>query len=116
MTTVHAYAASKPDGALEPFEYELGPIGANEVDIAVESCGIAVGDTSEETQRTLARHPAVVGRATGVHTSIVPPVLEGAVCPVPGADVRGHAVWITLGERIVPSACIVHGGLKGRIR
>ncbi|MBY0475336.1 MAG: NAD(P)-dependent alcohol dehydrogenase [Nitrosomonas sp.] len=46
MSTVHAYAARKANGALEPFEYELGLIGPEEVDIAVESCGICHSDLS----------------------------------------------------------------------
>ncbi len=46
MSTVHAYAARKANGALESFEYELGLIGPEEVDIAVESCGICHSDLS----------------------------------------------------------------------
>ncbi|SFK57814.1 uncharacterized zinc-type alcohol dehydrogenase-like protein [Nitrosomonas aestuarii] len=46
MSTVHAYAANKANGDLEPFEYKLGPIGPEQVDIAVESCGICHSDLS----------------------------------------------------------------------
>src|SRR5690606_4179484 len=46
MSTVHAYAASKANGVLKPFEYQLGAIGPQEVDIAVESCGICHSDLS----------------------------------------------------------------------
>jgi hypothetical protein len=46
MTTVHAYAATQPGGLLEPFEYELGPMGPDEVDIEVDSCGICHSDLS----------------------------------------------------------------------
>ncbi|MCB9850041.1 MAG: NAD(P)-dependent alcohol dehydrogenase [Phycisphaerales bacterium] len=46
MTKVHAYAATEVNGTLEPFEYELGPIGPYEVDIAVEHCGICHSDLS----------------------------------------------------------------------
>lgn len=45
-TTVHAYAAAAPNRALEPFEYTLGVLGPDEVDIAVESCGICHSDLS----------------------------------------------------------------------
>jgi alcohol/geraniol dehydrogenase (NADP+) len=45
-TTVHAYAAAAPNKALEPFEYTLGPLGPDEVDVAVESCGICHSDLS----------------------------------------------------------------------
>jgi alcohol/geraniol dehydrogenase (NADP+) len=46
MTTVHAYAATQPGGPLEPFTYELGPMGPDEVDIEVDSCGICHSDLS----------------------------------------------------------------------
>ena len=46
MKTVRAYAATEANGSLEPFEYELGDIGSDEVDIAVESCGICHSDLS----------------------------------------------------------------------
>ncbi len=44
MGTVHAYAAREANGDLKPFEYELGPIGPEEVDITVESCAICHSD------------------------------------------------------------------------
>ena len=46
MSTVHAYAATEANGIIKPFEYELGSIGPQEVDIAVESCGICHSDLS----------------------------------------------------------------------
>ncbi len=46
MTTVHAFAAHEPGAPLEPFEYELDPIGAHDVDVAVEHCGICHSDLS----------------------------------------------------------------------
>jgi hypothetical protein len=46
MNTVHAYPATKVNGSIEPFEYELGSIGPEEVDIDVESCGICHSDLS----------------------------------------------------------------------
>ena len=46
MTTVNAYAASEAGGILEPYQYELGPLGDHDVDIAVESCGICHSDLS----------------------------------------------------------------------
>lgn len=43
---VKGYAATAANAALEPFEYELGPIGRAEVDIEVEYCGICHSDLS----------------------------------------------------------------------
>ena len=41
---VQAYAATSPKGALSPFEYELGPLPVDEVDIEVHYCGICHSD------------------------------------------------------------------------
>jgi uncharacterized zinc-type alcohol dehydrogenase-like protein len=46
MTKVNAYAAKAPGAKLEPFTYTLGPIGADQVDIKVEYCGICHSDLS----------------------------------------------------------------------
>ena len=45
-TTVHAYAVHTPGGRLEPYEYQLGPLGPDEVDLDVNSCGICFSDVS----------------------------------------------------------------------
>lgn len=62
MTRVQAYAAKKANGLFEPFEYELGPIGSGEVDIAVESCGICHSDLSMlENAWGITQFPFVAG-------------------------------------------------------
>lgn len=62
MTTVHAYAANEADGELTPYEYELGDIGPDQVDIAVESCGICHSDLSMlENAWQLTQYPFVPG-------------------------------------------------------
>ena len=43
---VKGYAASSPGGELKEFEYQLGVLGVNQVDIKVESCGICHSDLS----------------------------------------------------------------------
>ncbi len=43
---IRGYAAHTPGGELQPFEYEPGPLGAEEVEIRVESCGICHSDLS----------------------------------------------------------------------
>lgn len=45
-TTVHAYATQGPNQPFEPFEYELGPIQPDEVEIEVSHCGICHSDLS----------------------------------------------------------------------
>ena len=46
MKTIRAFAATEANGTLEPFEYTLGDLRVDEVDIAVESCGICHSDLS----------------------------------------------------------------------
>jgi len=43
---IKAYAASEPGGKLEPFEYDPGPLGKNNVEIDIEHCGICYSDLS----------------------------------------------------------------------
>ena len=43
---VKAYAAKAAKGEFEPLEFQLGDLGLDEVDIAVESCGICHSDLS----------------------------------------------------------------------
>jgi alcohol/geraniol dehydrogenase (NADP+) len=43
---VQAYAAHEAGGKLEPFEYELGSLKPDEVEIDVEYCGICHSDLS----------------------------------------------------------------------
>ncbi len=43
---IKAYAASEAGAALEPFEYDPGPLGRQDVEIEVESCGICHSDLS----------------------------------------------------------------------
>lgn len=46
MTTVHAYAAHEAGATLQPFEYTLGELGPDQVDIEVMYCGICHSDLS----------------------------------------------------------------------
>ena len=43
---VKGYAAYKPGEELKAFEYELGPLGDNQVDIKIEYCGVCYTDIS----------------------------------------------------------------------
>lgn len=45
-TTIHALAAFGPKQALQSYEYNPGPLGDEQVEIAVESCGICHSDLS----------------------------------------------------------------------
>ena len=85
MTTVKAYAARDTGGAFEPYEYELGPIGPDEVDIAVESCGICHSDLSMlEDAFGMAQFPLVPGHE-----------VVGTV-----SAVGDHVAHVALGDRV----------------
>ena len=43
---INAYAAKEAGGKLEKFEYDPGELGAHDVEIDVESCGICHSDLS----------------------------------------------------------------------
>jgi len=86
MTTVHAYAAAEQNGQLAPFEFELGELGANEVDIAVAHCGICHSDLSMlENAWGMTSYPLVPGHE-----------VTGTVAAV-GDRVRGLAVGDPVG-------------------
>lgn len=46
MSQIHAYAATNAKGTLEPYAYEAGDIGSEEVEIKVSHCGICHSDLS----------------------------------------------------------------------
>ena len=43
---VNAYAAKEPKGKLEPYSYELGELGSEQLDIKVSYCGVCHSDLS----------------------------------------------------------------------
>lgn len=59
---VKALALSKPRGTFSPFEFELGQLGNDEVDIAVESCGVCHSDLSmANNEWGMTQYPFVPG-------------------------------------------------------
>ncbi|AFY74573.1 Zn-dependent alcohol dehydrogenase [Synechococcus sp. PCC 7502] len=59
---IHAYAAHSPSGILEPFEYDPGELGAEEVEITVEYCGICHSDLSMlDNEWGISQYPLVPG-------------------------------------------------------
>jgi len=44
MSQIHALAAGEPKGLLQPFSYEPGPLGDEQVEIAVAYCGVCHSD------------------------------------------------------------------------
>ena len=62
MPMIKAWAAPSAGAALEPFEYEPGPLGDEDVEIAVEHCGVCHSDLSMlDNEWGLTRYPFVPG-------------------------------------------------------
>ncbi|PQO35493.1 NAD(P)-dependent alcohol dehydrogenase [Blastopirellula marina] len=68
MAVIHAYAAKSAGAALEPFEYDPGPLADNQVEVAVTHCGICHSDLSMlENEWGMTAYPLVPGHeASGV--------------------------------------------------
>lgn len=59
---IQAFAASEPGGELRSFEYDPGPLGAHQVEIEVEHCGICHSDLSMlNNEWGMTRYPFVPG-------------------------------------------------------
>jgi uncharacterized zinc-type alcohol dehydrogenase-like protein len=62
MQNFNAYAASRPKGPLEPFSFNPGPLGPEEVEIAVTHCGLCHSDLSMlDNEWGLSTFPLVPG-------------------------------------------------------
>lgn len=59
---IKAYAAFEAGGQLQPFEYDPGPLGAHDVEITIEHCGICHSDLSMlQNEWGITRYPFVPG-------------------------------------------------------
>jgi len=88
MPAFHAYAADEPGGKLRPFEYDVGPLGPEEVEIDIAACGICRSDLAMiDDEWGLSRYPLVPGHE-----------VAGTVAAV-GDNVRHLRVgqWVGLG-------------------
>lgn len=62
MSTIKAYAATSAKGPLAPFEYEPGPLGDEDIEIAVSHCGICHSDLSMlDNEWGMSKFPFVPG-------------------------------------------------------
>ena len=72
MTSYRAWAAPKPGAALEAFEYDPGPLGADEVEITVEGdvwaedIALAAGTLAPNLQEMLDIRPRWEDGMTGI--------------------------------------------------
>lgn len=69
---INAYAAPEAGAALVPFTYDAGPLGDQEVEIAVESCGICHSDVSViNNEWGMTAYPVVPGHEVSGTVSAV---------------------------------------------
>lgn len=62
MSDINAYAAREAGGKLEPYSYDPGPLGANDVEIDVIACGVCHSDLSMiNNDWRASRYPLVPG-------------------------------------------------------
>ena len=65
---IKAYAAKEPGGKLEPFEYDPGKLGADQVEIDVDYCGICHSDLSMlDNEWGMTTYPFVPGHEVAGH-------------------------------------------------
>src|SRR3954468_20679454 len=64
--SIRAFAAKQPQGELTPFEYNPGPLGDEEVEIAVSHCGVCHSDLSMlDNEWGMTKYPFVPGHEAG---------------------------------------------------
>jgi uncharacterized zinc-type alcohol dehydrogenase-like protein len=62
MTAIHAYAATAPKNPLQPFEFDPGELGHDQVEIKVTHCGICHSDLSMlDNEWGMSQFPLVPG-------------------------------------------------------
>lgn len=103
MTRIRAWAARSARAALQPYEYDPGPMGTDEVEIAVEYCGICHSDISMlDNEWAMTQYPFVPG-----HEVI------GRVVAI-GEDARGLHVGQRVGVGWNATSCThCHACLSG---
>jgi alcohol/geraniol dehydrogenase (NADP+) len=95
MTFIHAWAAESKGGPLKSFEYDPGPLHSEQVEIAVEHCGVCHSDLSMlENEWGSATYPFVGGHE-----------IVGTVAAV-GSHVKGRKVGDRVGVGWYAGSCM----------
>jgi hypothetical protein len=67
MSTIHAYGTTVPKGPLQPFDYDPGKLGPEEVEIKVSHCGVCHSDLSMLDEWGMSQYPFEPGHeAVGI--------------------------------------------------
>ncbi len=95
MNTIHAYAAKEPKTPLQPFEFEPGELGPDQVEIKVSHCGICHSDLSMlDNEWGMAQFPLVPG-----HEAV------GTVVAL-GENAKGLKIGQRVGVGWMASSCL----------
>ena len=95
MSTIHAYAAKAPKTPLQPFEFEPGELGPDQVEIKVTHCGICHSDLSMlDNEWGMSQFPLVPG-----HEAV------GTVLAL-GENAKGLKVGQRVGVGWTASSCL----------
>ena len=103
MPTFHAYAATSSKGVLEPYEFDPGELGPEEVEIKVSHCGICHSDLSMlDNEWGMSAYPFVPG-----HEAV------GTVVAL-GAEAKGLSIGQRVGVGWTATSCLsCHECLSG---
>jgi len=78
MPTFHAWAAKSAGGPLQPFDYDPGPLDAEDVEITVEHCGICHSDLALiDSEWGPTTYPVVPGHEAVGRVTAVGPQVKG---------------------------------------
>jgi uncharacterized zinc-type alcohol dehydrogenase-like protein len=127
MTRIKAWAAPAAGKRLEPFEFDPGPLGPDEVEVAVEHCGICHSDLSViDDEWGGSVYPLVPGHEVVARVAAVGPHSQGlSIGQRVGigwtAGSCMHCRWCLGGDQHLcakAQATIVghHGGFADRVR
>jgi|SRR6267143_5020617 len=95
MTAIHAYAATAPKSPLQPFEFDPGELGQDQVEIKVTHCGICHSDLSMlDNEWGMSQFPLVPG-----HEAV------GTVLAI-GENAKGLKVGQRVGVGWSASSCL----------
>jgi len=119
---IKAWAVKGPKQPLGPYEYDPGPLGAEEVEIAVESCGICHSDLSIiNNEWGISTYPVVPGHEVIGRVVAIGPQAKGVTVGQPVGVGWGAASCMLspmpLGrpEPLRPE-CSYHRGPQGGLR
>ncbi|MFT4636268.1 MAG: putative zinc-type alcohol dehydrogenase-like protein [Arenicella sp.] len=86
MTMINAYAALEPKGKLQPYQYDPGPLAADDIEIEVKFCGVCHSDLSMiDSEWMPTKYPIVAGHE-----------VVGTVAKM-GANVKGFGLGDNVG-------------------